>query len=113
MRDTRSTAQRSGGCSCSGIHPEVQKELADALLQNTRGAYGLDAVRAAIMALAQGPEPQVRASLIKLLGEAAATQPEAKAGLMAWLPRETAVELVQLSGRFLSIEDIRKARTAR
>jgi HEAT repeat protein len=64
------------------------------------------AVDLAIRALPQEADRAVRAALIVLLGEAAATHPGARAALAAQYPREREATMLRLLGRYLSVEEM-------
>ena len=47
--------------------------------------------------------------MLRLLGDASGSVPSARRALIAWLPREPEVALVQVIGTFLTVDEMRAA----
>jgi HEAT repeat protein len=88
--------------------PAVRAALADTLAHVIGGGQQAapSDVSAAVAALAEEADPNARASLIRLLGPAAATSPLAKQALIAAFHRETVPELQRLIGKYLTVADL-------
>jgi hypothetical protein len=87
----------------------VRRAILASLTERVEGAGGEESdalVAAAGQALATEPDPQARGLLIRLLGEAAASVPEAKQALIAQFHRESQPELLELIGRYCSVSDL-------
>jgi hypothetical protein len=81
--------------------------FAASLKENAQGSYSPEAVAAIAHLLLQGPAEGLRATYISVLGDASRTRPEATQALLAWLPRETVPELIQLISRYVPVDAMR------
>ncbi len=87
----------------------VRQEVVGALLENARGRYDDDTVRALVDALPRTAEASVRAQVIRALGQASTIHSVARAALVSWVPREPEAELLQLIGQYLDLATMREA----
>lgn len=90
--------------------PRVRSAIVASLAERIAAAGGAPSsnlVSTAIEWLPQEPDAQVRGQLIRLLGTVAASATEAKQVLIDQFHREQQPELLELIGRFCSVEDLR------
>ncbi|HEX4509370.1 MAG TPA: hypothetical protein VH328_04800, partial [Burkholderiaceae bacterium] len=93
------------------IEPDagVRRAIVASLIERVEGAGGdvSDALLAtANQVLGVEPDAQVRGLLIRLLGPVAATVPAAKQALIAQFHRESQPELLELIGRYCSVNEL-------
>ncbi len=128
--DTDETVRASAYHALRGMRRDlVQPVVADALTRETSDVVRRSLVEAAYTNAQQSARPAVseelavatastlsniadpgaRAAAIHLVGIAARTQPDARAALIAWMAHEPEPELLQILGRYLSVEEARVA----
>lgn len=90
--------------------PSVRRAIVTSLFERssaTRGAApSSELVSSAVEWLPREEDAQVRRQLIRLLGAASPTAPAAKAALVEQFRREQKPELLELIGRFCSVDDL-------
>lgn len=110
-RHMDAATSESGLADWLGTEPDAKVRLAisESLAEsahNDSQSLSKNVVDVAIARLAQETDPRARASLIRLIGTAVASEPAAKQALVAQFRREPIEELKVLIGRFLSAEDL-------
>lgn len=110
-RHMDAATSQSGLADWLGTEPDAKVRLAisESLAEsahNDSQSLSKNVVDVAIARLGQETDPRARASLIRLIGTAVASEPAAKQALVEQFRREPIEELKVLIGRFLSAEDL-------